>query len=86
MACQHKINNGWCNHFQCPFPKETEHGYECVDLFTNDGISICEVGEGCLTKCPHSWQLGSNSPQELAAKAVNDKLKEELQQFENEAH
>lgn len=51
MACIKRQRLGYCEHFQCPYPTETEHGYECLDLVG----TFCEVGKDCLPKCPHSW-------------------------------
>lgn len=45
MACEKRQVTGRCAHFQCPCPDETEHGYECVDIF--DGIC-----EGSRESCP----------------------------------
>lgn len=52
MACQTRERTGSCNHSQCLFSNETDHGYECVDIRSG----FCEVGEGCLEKCSYSWK------------------------------
>lgn len=51
MACHKRQTTGSCSHDQCPFPTETEHGYECVEI--QDGY--CEVGLDCLSTCQFSW-------------------------------
>jgi hypothetical protein len=66
MGCQLRQRTGDCNHHQCPFQEETEHGYECVDIIIEEGVAFCECGEGCLEKCPHSWIKNSSSKVEKA--------------------
>lgn len=60
MACPRRERTGHCNHFQCPFPSETAHHYNCVDILNANAEfdlynGICEVGENCLSKCPYSF-------------------------------
>ena len=55
MPCEKRKRAGYCKHFQCPYEYETEHGYDCVELILG---KYCEVGEGCLTQCDHSWPIG----------------------------
>jgi hypothetical protein len=72
MACTKKQNTGSCSHYQCPFKDQTEHGYECVDIYTEYVnkwlIGFCECGEGCISDCSYSWKNGDNSLKEQAAK------------------
>ena len=55
MACARREITGWCNHYQCPFTAETSHGDECVELIKDSDRTFCEVGDGCLEKCPYSF-------------------------------
>ena len=63
MACARRQKTGSCSHYQCPYLDETGHGYDCVELILE---KYCEVGEGCLSKCEHSWPIGER-PVELKA-------------------
>lgn len=63
MACSKKQAVGFCGHPQCPFPHETEHGYECVDIISG----FCEVGEDCLSKCSFSWVANTPRAEEAYA-------------------
>jgi hypothetical protein len=82
MACITKELHGSCNHFQCPHSTETTHGYECIDLYSYKGYSFCEVGEGCLPQCPHSWQQGT--AKDRASKEFLKKWQEEMDQQQEE--
>jgi hypothetical protein len=66
MACERRIRYGFCNHDQCPFPYDTQHGYECIDIF--DGQ--CECGADCLPQCKFSFS--TKSPEEY----IREKLEE----------
>ena len=62
MTCERREATGYCDHYQCPFKDETEHGYQCVDvvegifLFLDEkNKGICECGDGCLEKCKYSF-------------------------------
>lgn len=82
MACTRKQNTGHCSHFQCPYSSETTHGYECVDIITENVngilVGLCEVGEDCLSICQHAWKKGDNSLNEKAGKQfVNNILNEQ---------
>jgi len=59
MACEKRNKTGICGHGQCPFPDENPEGVQCIDIDHFQGHTFCEIGEGCLDKCPHSWQPGS---------------------------
>jgi hypothetical protein len=37
----------------CQFANETAHGF--VNVMVNYELSLCEVGAGCLKKCPFSY-------------------------------
>ena len=82
MACISQELHGACNHFQCPHSKETQHGYECVDLFHHKGYSFCEVGKECLPHCKHSWQPGT--AKDRANKDLLKKMQEEINQYQEE--
>jgi hypothetical protein len=63
MACEPRQRTGTCNHSQCPYPDETTHGYNCVDIepktrhYPKEAPDpACEVGENCLPRCSYSWQ------------------------------
>lgn len=66
MACLKRRKTGMCTHHQCEFQSETEHGYDCVQVFTESDcklvglgtefINKCEVGEDCLEKCSYSFK------------------------------
>lgn len=56
MACLRRKQTGKCNHHQCKFRRETEHGYQCVSLVFDEGLGIvCEVGEGCVRECEYAY-------------------------------
>lgn len=57
------------NH-RCEFSDETEHGYEGVDVV---GV-WCEVGDGCLRKCPYSWPADDKATTAKAVRAFKDKF------------
>jgi hypothetical protein len=59
MACYQREQTGSCNHHQCQFSSDTDHGYECVELASG----FCECGEDCLAKCPHSWRTSARAEQ-----------------------
>ena len=46
----------------CPYSRETDHGYECVEFLLG---KYCEVGDGCLPECEFSWPA-ETMPKELA--------------------
>jgi hypothetical protein len=85
MGCITREKYGTCNHAQCPFPQETPHGYECIDIEAYKGELFCEVGEGCLEKCPYSWQ--PNTPKAELNKQWNkeftERLNKEMEEFNN---
>jgi len=64
MACIKRQRTGHCSHSQCPFPHETKHGYECIEII----FSYCEAGGDCLEKCDYSWKIGTEE-EEHADKA-----------------
>ena len=64
MACERRMREGHCVHFQCPYSDETEMGYECVEVQGG----FCEVGLNCLEKCDHSFK----EDQEETANAAFD--------------
>jgi hypothetical protein len=57
MACHKKLTTGHCSHPQCGFSDQTEHGYECVDIFysAKQDRHYCEVGHNCVKECPYSY-------------------------------
>lgn len=67
MSCTRKQNDGYCNHFQCPFPDQS--GVRCVDLIEYDSITFCERGEGCNPSCLHSFNTEGTNIRDVAAKA-----------------
>jgi hypothetical protein len=82
MACVSKDIHGSCNHPQCEFSAETTHGYECVDITYFQGHTFCEVGDGCLAKCPHSWQ--ANTDKAVVAETWAKEISAELENYEKE--
>lgn len=84
MACQRRENTGSCSHHQCEFSKETEHGYECVDIISGYGVDFCEVGDSCLSKCPYSYGKLDGSAQDLAAASYMRANLEILEDFNKE--
>jgi hypothetical protein len=82
MACVHKDIHGSCNHPQCEFSQETPHGYQCVDITYFQGHTFCEVGDGCIAQCPHSWQPGTDKA--VVAEAWSKQISEELAEYEKE--
>lgn len=81
MACVTKEKTGWCSHFQCPYPAENPEGVECIDVDYFEGFSFCEIGQGCLEKCPYSWQEGTEKAQ-AAERWVKNLAAEEAQAME----
>ena len=64
MACWEKERTGSCDHFQCPYPSETEHGFECIELIE----CYCEIGLDCLEKCPYSYTKEDEAKVDAAIK------------------
>jgi hypothetical protein len=70
MDCERRIRYGWCDHDQCPHPKES--GYNCVKTLATPYGLYCTLGEGCYDKCPFSYP-----PASPAAAAMTDAVKGE---------
>lgn len=51
MACDKRQATGSCPHHQCEYSYDTDHGYECVDIFGG----FCECGLDCVKECPYSY-------------------------------
>ena len=77
MACDKRCRTGSCVHHQCEYSDQTDHGYECVELFSGDGHIFCEIGENCFTGCPYSYVPGDGSDAEKGAIAWNRDFEEE---------
>lgn len=65
MACERRERTGSCGHYQCPF--EAESGYQCVDVIAG----FCEIGEGCVQRCPYAWKDGDIKTTRKALKAFD---------------
>jgi len=60
MACERRNQTGSCSHFQCPF--EAESAFGCVEVVAG----YCEIGAGCVDRCPHSWKTSDEKTTEKA--------------------
>lgn len=64
MACSKRERTGFCTHSQCPFPEQS--GYECIEIIDN----FCEIGEGCVVECEHSYTQAESEKAIAAFKAA----------------
>jgi len=72
MACEKRERTGECGHFQCPHSGETEHGFECVEIFG----PCCEAGLDCLEKCDYSFTEDERDRIEQSNKVVRNRYPE----------
>lgn len=68
MACSKRENGGACTHHKCAYRDKSPHGNECVNVVGG----YCEVGEGCVPECPHSWSKNDRVRRAGATKAFFD--------------